>query len=303
MLRALLGGLNAVPGVDITVMLDVRLVHELAPTDGKIALIGPQDDCFECFKQLAETVDAIWPIAPEFHAILFTLCRAVEQLGKILLAPGAEAVRLAADKYETFRCLARRHIPVVATWLLDECVAFSKESIVKPIDGAGCNDSYLVRDGGEFERIAARLQGNGKYIIQPHLCGEKTSLSCLFKQNKGWLLSVNLQLFERVNEQYQLAAIQVNHRRDLTPYQELVAGIAEAVPGLWGYAGIDLIETPEQTLVLEINPRLTSSFAGLNAALGINPAALVLQLLDGDPVIRRTANRTVTVHIKQEADA
>jgi predicted ATP-grasp superfamily ATP-dependent carboligase len=81
----------------------------------------------------------------------------------------------------------------------------------------------------------------------------------------------------------------------------LAVGVAEAIPGLWGYAGIDLIETPEQILVLEINPRLTTSFAGLNTALGINVAGLVLQLVQGEPAIQCTAGHPVTVNIEQES--
>jgi predicted ATP-grasp superfamily ATP-dependent carboligase len=34
--------------------------------------------------------------------------------------------------------------------------------------------------------------------------------------------------------------------------------------------------------VLEVNPRLTTSYVGLGAAIGMNPAALVLSLLDGE---------------------
>jgi predicted ATP-grasp superfamily ATP-dependent carboligase len=302
MLKALLDGLCGITELDVTVMLDARLVHELEPSHHQIALIGPQDDCFSRFRQLAELHDAVWPIAPEFDAILFTLCRTVEQLGKTLLMPSSEAVKLAADKYETFQCLIHRQIPTVTTRLLDECPSFPGESIVKPVDGAGCNDSYLIRDVRDFDRVIERLRGAGKYIIQPHLYGEKTSLSCLFKNGRAWLLAVNLQQFEIVNNQYQLSAIRVNHRFDLSAYQGLICAVAEAVPGLWGYAGIDLIETSAQTLVLEINPRLTTSFAGLNAALGINPVALVLQLLHGEPVIRRTADKPVTVEIKQKTD-
>jgi predicted ATP-grasp superfamily ATP-dependent carboligase len=302
MLQALLDGLGGIEGLHITVMLDARLLHELVPANLQIAPVGPQDNCFARFRELAGQHDAVWPIAPEFDAILYDICATVERTGRILLTSAAEAVRLAADKYETFRCLARRHIPTVPTRLLEDCPSFPGECIVKPIDGVGGNDSYLIRDAGDFSRIVERLQGAGKYIIQPHLYGEKTSLSCLFKNGRAWLLAVNLQQFEIVKNQYQLLAIRVNHRVDVSAYQGLIGAVAEAVPGLWGYVGIDLIETPARTLVLEINPRLTTSFAGLQAALGINPAAQVLQLLHGDPDLRRAADKTVTVHIKQKPD-
>jgi predicted ATP-grasp superfamily ATP-dependent carboligase len=45
---------------------------------------------------------------------------------------------------------------------------------------------------------------------------------------------------------------------------------------LWGYVGVDLVLADAGPIVLEINPRLTTSYCGLRDALGINPAALVL---------------------------
>jgi predicted ATP-grasp superfamily ATP-dependent carboligase len=62
----------------------------------------------------------------------------------------------------------------------------------------------------------------------------------------------------------------------------IAARIAKAIPGLWGYVGVDLIDSPAGPLVLEINPRLTTSYFGLAAAIGRNPAGMVLGLLPGD---------------------
>jgi predicted ATP-grasp superfamily ATP-dependent carboligase len=301
MLRALLDGLGKVPDLAATMMLDARLSGLVVPSNVRTVLVGPLDDCFGRFEQLVERQDAVWVIAPEFQGILFSLCSTVERLGRTLLGPGSEVVRLAADKYATYQCLRKWQIPTVHTCRLEAGFVFQEESIVKPVDGAG-GGSYLVRDAEEFARAVERLQGTGSYIVQPHLYGEKTSLSCLFKSGRAWLLSVNRQVFEMVDGQYRLTAIQVNYRDDPSPYRDLVDRLANAMPGLWGYVGIDLIETAEQVLVLEINPRLTSSFAGLNDALGVNVAALVLQLLQGDPVIRRRANKTVTVQIKRKID-
>jgi predicted ATP-grasp superfamily ATP-dependent carboligase len=170
------------------------------------------------------------------------------------------------------------------------------EWLVKPIDGAGCADSYILTDRQDFEQMRSR---KGHYVIQPHIQGTKTSLSCLFKQGSGWLLCANLQLFDIINQQYHLSKIIVNHPADSSMYQPLVDNIAQALPELWGYAGIDLIETPEQRLVLEINPRLTTSFAGINAALGINVAENILQLLKGKPTINAVCNQAITITMKQ----
>ncbi|MGR8941969.1 MAG: ATP-grasp domain-containing protein [Gammaproteobacteria bacterium] len=302
MLRALLDGLAELPTVQLTVMLDARLQGALKQACIETVIVEEQDDCLERFQQLAEYHDAVWPVAPEFEGILHELSEVVENLRKTLLAPASGAVRLAADKYQTFLHLVRHQIPTVPTRLFKECRAFPGECIVKPIDGVGGDGSYLMMDPDDFERVSDSLQDAGRYIIQPHLQGEKTSLSCLFKNGQGWLLSVNLQKFRIVENQYRLSEIWVNHQPDPGRYQALVVRIAEAIPGLWGYAGIDLIETPDRLLVLEINPRLTTSFAGLNAALGLNPGALVLELIHGDPVIRRSDDRTVAVSIDKEGN-
>jgi len=168
--------------------------------------------------------------------------------------------------------------------------------LVKPVDGVGCADSYILTDRKDFEQIYSR---EGRYVIQPHLQGKKTSLSCLFKQGIGWLLCANLQQFDIINQQYHLSKIIVNHYSDLSGYQNLVDNIAHALPELWGYVGIDLIETPEQRFVLEINPRLTTSFVGINAALGINVAENILQLLKGKPTLNTVYNQPITIKVKQ----
>jgi predicted ATP-grasp superfamily ATP-dependent carboligase len=62
----------------------------------------------------------------------------------------------------------------------------------------------------------------------------------------------------------------------------LAARIADAVPSLWGYVGVDLVLTADGPVVLEINPRLTTSYAGIRRALQVNVAAMVLGLLEGD---------------------
>jgi predicted ATP-grasp superfamily ATP-dependent carboligase len=81
-------------------------------------------------------------------------------------------------------------------------------------------------------------------------------------------------------------------------YQNLIDQIAKALPELWGYIGIDLIETAEQgPLLLEINPRLTTSFVGIYPATGINVAEQVIQLLTNDPQIKPTQQQIVTVDI------
>lgn len=299
MLNALLDNLTKLNSLEVTVMLDWRLSYSVSETCINTVNIRPEHDVNEEFVRLVKQSDLVWPIAPEFDGILQNLCQTVESLGKVLLTSPATAIAIAGNKFKTYELLNRHQITAVPTRMLGD-VYSPGEWIVKPIDGVGCADSYVVTNRQGFDQMAAR---KASYIIQPHLQGEKTSLSCLFKQGRGWLVCVNLQRFELINKQYHLADIVVNHHPDLGLYQSVIDNIARALPELWGYVGIDLIETAAQTWVLEINPRLTTSFVGIYDALGINIAEAVLQLLHGEPIFNPAYSRPITVQAKQEIHA
>lgn len=299
MLNALLDNLSRLNHLDITLMLDWRLCDAINTTGLTTIIINPEHDISDTFSQCVKQADAVWPVAPEFDGILQSLCQIVGLSGKTLLTSPAVAVAIAGDKFKTYELLNRHHINVVHTRLFENSYV-PGEWMVKPLDGVGCADSYVITGREEFEQMAAH---SGQYIIQPHLQGDKTSLSCLFKHGRAWLMCANLQHFDFINRQYHLAEIVVNHHTDTGVYQPLINGIACALPELWGYVGIDLIETAGQTRVLEINPRLTTSFTGIYAALGINIAELVLQLAHGEPIFKPSRNKAVSIQIQQETHA
>jgi predicted ATP-grasp superfamily ATP-dependent carboligase len=298
MLQALLDNLTAIDGIEPVVMLDERLTGSVNAVGKSTVIIGPEHDVMEEFTRLAEQCDAVWPVAPEFDGILQGLCQAVELSGRILLTSPASAVAMTGNKLRTYERLMQHDIATIATYSFDTAEYRSGEWIVKPIDGVGCAESYLIEDRQDFATISSQSQDKTRFIFQPHIQGEKTSLSCLFKQGQGWLLCVNFQRFEIINKQYQLTECVVNYQTDFSPYQNLVAAIAQAFPELWGYAGIDLIETAEQIYVLEINPRLTTSFTGIYDGLGINVAQQVLRLLNGEPQINPARNQSIAVKVR-----
>jgi len=315
MLQALLDNLRsyAAPekGISVVVMLDSRINGSINTAGVDTVTIKPEQNSHEEFARLAQHCDAVWPIAPEFDGILQILCQTVESLGKKLLTSPASVVATTGNKFNTYQHLKQYHIATVPTRMftndtqqlaqalveLDSASPAGKveQWLVKPFDGVGCADSYILTDRQDFEQMQSR---QGQYVIQPHIQGKKTSLSCLFKRGSGWLVCVNLQQFDIIRQQYQLSKIIVNYPSELSVYQRLVDNIAYALPELWGYVGIDLIETPEQLLVLEINPRLTTSFVGIYAALGINIAENILQLLKGKPALKAVCSQLITIKVQ-----
>lgn len=227
------------------------------------------------FQNQLKNIDAAWIIAPEFGGILQHFCELIENENKILLTSPSKAVAQTANKLTTFEMLTAAQIQTVPTEFFNPAKYYDKtrEWIIKPIDGAGAENTFLLQSEKDWSSLP---YFDKNFLIQPYICGEKLSLSCIFKNGQAHLLCVNLQIFEIKNQQFELKNITVNFKQDDGRYQKLASQIAKTFPDLFGYAGVDLIENKDGCFVLEINPRLTTSFASIEKELGVNVAKIVI---------------------------
>ncbi|WNV06239.1 ATP-grasp domain-containing protein [Candidatus Methylospira mobilis] len=277
MLHALLRDLMDINGVtELVVLRDDRLPALRIAGDIRVVAVGVSTDFSACWQSHAAQCDAVWPIAPETAGILSGLCHSVEAGCRRLLNSSASAVSMASSKLETCRVLGTHGLPVVETCRLHEAVCPPGLAvIVKPDDGAGCDGMSYFADG-----LPDSLLLPADFLVQPWLSGESLSLSGVFCHGDALLLSVNRQIIDVTQTPIVLTACEVNIYDDRDgAWQHLLERVARAMPGLWGYAGIDLIMTATGPSILEVNPRLTSSYAGIRPATGVNPAEQVLKLL------------------------
>lgn len=274
MIRALLRDLSIIPGVHCFTTRDARLPS----VPGVEALAGPDEDPFALYARGLGNADAAWPTAPETGGALERLGRLTLAEGRVLLGSHPDAVRLAASKRATAAALQAAGVDVVPTYRAGEPLPEIKGPwVVKPDDGAGSEDTTVVADAGAA-RAALRDKGTG-FVAQPWIDGEALSLSLLCAGGEARLLSCNRQRVRLTGGRVSLAGIAVNaeaaRARRFIPLAGCIAG---AIPGLWGHVGVDLIMRAEGPVVLEVNPRLTTSYCGLGRALGMNPALPVLEL-------------------------
>lgn len=151
--------------------------------------------------------------------------------------------------------------------------------MVKPDDGVGCEGSRILETKSEWQAWVTAIGDPTGYVVQPLVEGEPLSLSALFCHGKARLLSCNRQRIDRSRGGFSLRGCEVGAiRTSLSAYEDLANKLAEALPELWGYVGVDVLRCEQELKVLEVNPRLTTSYAGLRQFLGFNPAALVLDL-------------------------
>jgi predicted ATP-grasp superfamily ATP-dependent carboligase len=279
MARALVEDLADLPGITVVASRDQRL-GPLAGAEQLVPLAG--EDPRSLFRRGLAAADAAWPTAPETDGILELLARETLDQRKLLIGCHPEAVRLASSKRATAAALREAGIPVVPTFGADEPIPpLPGRWVVKPDDGAGCEDTVLVEDWEAARRMLGAAPGR---IAQPWIDGEALSLSLVCTDGIGQLLSCNRQWIRLAGDRVSLEGISVNAIPD--PHGEfarLAQLVAAAILGLQGYVGIDLIRTSQGLVLLEINPRLTTSYAGLRGALEVNPAAAVLAMLGFGP--------------------
>ena len=276
MLEAMVDDLITLGGMDIVVTRDWRLGPMRKPA--RTLRVESGENLEVVLRRGLEEADAIWPVAPESDGVLERVCRFATDYGTSVIGSTPEAIQIAASKSATSDILARHGIAVVPTYRTPAEVPDEYEDLViKPDDGAGCVETLL------FSRTAALAwwsrHGSTRFVVQPYIAGGALSLSMLCAAGAADIISCNTQQVHPVDGIFQFRGVIVNaDPAGRQTYLGLASAIAGAIPGLWGYVGIDLIETSTGPVVVEINPRVTTSYAGLAQALGINTAARILAM-------------------------
>ena len=275
MVNALLDDLARLPNIEVLISRDPRLAFGTAGVESMFP--NTAEDPFVAFARGVRQCDAVWPIAPETGGVLEELSRIVLDEGRALLGSQPEAVAVAASKSRTIGALEAAGIRCVPTFSDPARVTpIPGPWVIKPDDGAGCADASVVTSWQDARGWLDARAGDG-FIAQPWCEGPSLSLSIICHDGKARLLSCNQQHVRRHDSRLDLEGITVNALDDaLGIYSNIARRISAVMPGLHGYVGVDLISTEAGPIVLEINPRLTTSYCGLREALGVNPAELVI---------------------------
>ncbi len=292
MLDAVLADLADCPGVT---------VHSMPFLDAES---GADEE--KIFRRLLAECDAALVIAPEFDEILARRAEWVLEEGKQLLSPTPEAIRLTADKLQLAEHLGRCGVPTVETHAVENApcpVRFP--AVVKPRHGAGAIDTFLIENGVEYKKITQRhkspcrlapfspggegVEGRGQVstIVQP-LWGEgraiAASVALLCGTKEKVALRPAIQRIKIHNNSFQYCGGRLPLSPELQPLAiELAQRAVASVSGLHGYVGVDLLlADPTSGVVVEINPRLTTSYVGLRRLTQQNLMLTMLRLLAGE---------------------
>ena len=276
MLEALLKDLLELGITDIITTRDARLAPLLLPVE----IVAIEEDIYHVWESCMNDADVVLIIAPEGEDVLYNLTLMAEQADCYILGSSSESVKSASSKLQTENLLFKNKILCIETALLKNKNIPESQSgwVIKPDDGVGAEDCYFCADKEELDKLKDSISIE-RFVIQEYLAGSPASISMVCYQGKAQLLACNKQIFCFNHGKGVLKGLVVNGLLEQwTLFNTIAQNIAKADKGLLGYVGVDLIVTESGAVVVEINPRLTTSYVGLRRSLSLNPAELILSI-------------------------
>jgi len=266
---ALLADVEELPGAVVLLAHDDRLP---APAADSVP-VRAGDDVAAIWRALAASADVVWPVGPETEGILGRMLAFFDTGLRRVVGTAEPALSIASSKLATARHLAAAGIPCVPTVALADLPAdWTFPLVTKPDHGAGCFEVRAWPDRSALPQAAG-------LVAQPFVPGAAASLTLLVRPDGVSLLAANHQHLREMVGVFCLSGLTVGAIADADgSLAALGRRVAEALPGLSGIVGVDLVLTADGPVVVEVNPRVTTAYAGLHAALGVNPAAFIPEL-------------------------
>jgi len=284
MLTALAADFKAIEGCRVTVLRDMRLDDFVLP-ECEVIDIHSSSHHQEEIERLAALADHTLIIAPEFDGILLQTLARARQPGGNLLAASEEFVELTADKHRTALRLAEAGVPVPEALLLaadQEKLPqeFIYPAVIKPVDGAGSQHTLLVSSPQDEPPPYPWPRRLERYCP-----GIATSLAMLCGPTHRVPLPACRQHLS-TDDRFSYRGGSLMHETELAQRAKVLADqTLEALPPALGYVGVDMVlgkaGDGSEDYVIEVNPRLTTSYVGLRAATADNLAAALLENMAG----------------------
>jgi predicted ATP-grasp superfamily ATP-dependent carboligase len=298
MVAALAEDFLRLPGTEVVLLRDARL-QDLPLPDCCHVSVGNADEEQQAVSDWARSADWTVLIAPEIEGALLRRCRWVEASGGRLLSPSSAFIACAADKARTATELHRHGIPVPDGVSLEPGSSLPRDfpypGILKPVDGCGsigvqwiasADDPYDASSLGTAARLERFCPGLAASVAV--VCGPGCRMA---------LPPCRQRLSEDGRFRYLGGESPLEESLSRRATKLAIAAV-ECLPPTVGYIGVDLVLGPaadgSRDVVIEVNPRLTTSYVGLRRLLRNNLAEVMLQVAAGRTPELSLACRSVT---------
>lgn len=286
MAAALAEDFAAIDGARVTILRDVRL-HEPDVERVRVVEIHDEDERRRNFDRLAAASDVTVVVAPEFDGILAKDVARVREVGGRPLNASGEFIALASCKDRTARRLVAAGVPAPSGRVLEADAArlpadFQFPGVLKPLDGAGSQNMLLVEGPGDLPEPYPWPRR-----LEQYYPGRPASVAWLCGPAGAWPLPPCWQRLSQDGRFAYRGGATIDEPRLAERATQLSRRALGALPPAAGYVGVDLIlgEAPDggEDVLVEVNPRLTTSYVGLRCAVAENLAQAMLDVAVGRP--------------------
>lgn len=297
MLRSIIEDFKEI-NFNITILLDKRIqpLSYLLKAD-KINIVSKSTNYLKEFTNAVKYNEYCFIIAPEFSETLYNLTKIVKDNNKTILSVDLSGIKLATYKFKTFEFLKKYDINTPKTYLIPRNKDYFDKNfviekfrqlncpiVIKQEDGVGAESIfYFEREEliyKFFDDLDEKLERDKDYILQEYIEGEDLSVSLLGIHDIPIILSINAQNLDITThnkkseyfggytpvenfKKYEKELLKIVNKLNLSAFSS--------------YYGIDFVRKKDGKIyVIEINPRLTTSYLGIRNIIDFNPAKLIL---------------------------
>ncbi len=292
MLRSLISDFKTA-GHNVTTMIDSRLATFNPPLEAdKIIPISSPNDLEKALKKGFKLAGAVYFVAPESDQTLQRLVEYTENSGGISLNCRVDAIETAANKMATYETLKKAGLAFPETLMMsvNESIQQIRRTIrncefplvFKPLKSIGCQGLSVANNENQVKAAVDKIKresSNGFFLVQKLLFGVAASVSLISTGREAMPITLNQQLLTLESpdsgSSYCGGVVPLHHSLER---KAIEAGrkAVESAKGLVGYVGVDMVLTRNDPIIVEINPRLTTSYVGLTKVVGFNPAQAII---------------------------
>jgi predicted ATP-grasp superfamily ATP-dependent carboligase len=290
MLHAVVTDMQAM-GMQVTTLLDHRINMEMG--NAHVVRVNSAAQSRIAFEMLSNQADATLVIAPESDGVLEGWIDHLESRGCRHFNSSLAATKLCADKLRAIDHLRKAGLPAPETQQFDGQETFQYPIVVKPRQGAGSEWNFVCHAPSDLKNIPQWTD----WIVQPLMKGISASCSVIVHEGKAVPLLVGQQQIE--------GARRLHYRGGTLPLDaprgaELARRAVEAVPGLAGFVGVDMIlgddPSGKEDGIIEINPRIAMSYIGLRVLCEQNLLEAVIGRIDPASLTWKTGSIRFNSH-------
>ena len=233
-------------------------------------IIRKKDDLYNT--NLLRNYNYVLPVIPESNLKLYDYAKYLEANKINMLLSDSKTIKICSDKYEFYKFIRNNKLNTIKTYLKYTENMNGRKFVIKDRYGVGCSYVKITKDINKLRTI------NSNNIIQDYIVGQDYSVSVFFTREGFKLLTINKQCIRiNQNDQIYLFGIMINIKHDCyIKIISIISKIKNIFPGLRGFVGIDLLINNKEIFIIEINPRLTTSFVGVYDTLGVNIIDLII---------------------------